>query len=647
MKKTFIILAAALTAIAVSCSETDLSPVEGRLDKVESDIAALQTRVSALEKLNQEIEDLQKLKKNTYVSGASKKDGVWTIVLSDGTVITVGEYVDGGNAPAIGIDSEGFWTFDGERLLHEGKPVKAIVTAPVIGVDNEGYWTVTIDGTTSRFTDAGGNPIKAVVKEGDSFFTSVEPSGDDLVFTLKSGEKFTLKVAPEFKFEVKGVSGTVEFEEEETKEFDVEAVNIADAMISAPANWKVSLTDAKLSITAPLNEPATKALNVSTDDLVVAIYAVSNEGCSVIVKIPVKLLEAKYDRNSYLSMWDAGMDINIGGEVYNKAAYGEAAHITAASADKRIYPGKNAVTFVDSDTEATLGWYDALDCIVIGDKPGTPAKVVASQQGNPKAGGSFVLKNVAFSWDPAFTNAVLYTSSEINSLVLDGCKIDHECRFIDRNGVGVKNVIVTDCDIKVIKRAGVAYDVHRAIITGRMPSAFDGQKIVFRNNVVWSAESTGIKYTLISSANSSNVGGSFSEVEISGNTFYKIHLGWDYFATVGKVTGSISVSSNLMYCDPSESNGIFIPVIVNGMTKAELEGLTCKTSGNSGYMLNGYWYIYGSDGGWKGAGLDAPERLRYPGDTGATTDINPFVSFDTATGKHVKASAFASVGASR
>ena len=89
-KNCFIIVLLSLMAFA-ACEKTDLSPVEQRLDALEGDVKNIKEQLATLDKLNKDIVALQALKSCTYVSGTSfnAQTGVWTLSLSDGTVIDV------------------------------------------------------------------------------------------------------------------------------------------------------------------------------------------------------------------------------------------------------------------------------------------------------------------------------------------------------------------------------------------------------------------------------------------------------------------------------------------------------------------------------------------------------------------------------
>ena len=348
MKKRFFLLALLSVLLLPSCEETDLSPVESRLDALEGEVKDIKAKLATLDQINKDIAALQALKANTTVTGASLNPdtGIWTVSLSDGTVIDVFAANGGSNVPVISIDADGYWTLDGTRILVNGVPVSALGRigetgpagpagpAPVLGVDAEGYWTVTVGETTTRVTDASGQPVKAVVEAGDSYFSDVKllPDGKKISFTLKNGESITLSVAEDavpFKFEIKDVDGLESFEEEETKVYDVVCENVADAMIAAPEGWEVSLTDTKLTVTAPV---LTKSLSVSTGDSQIVFYVVCIDGRSKIVRMDVKVGPAPYDKKSLHSMYEYGLPVVIDGVQYTKADYGESKLLSAEDA---------------------------------------------------------------------------------------------------------------------------------------------------------------------------------------------------------------------------------------------------------------------------------------------------------------------------
>ena len=145
--------AAFLTGIFAACS--DLSDLEQRVDSLESRVAALETVLPAL---NSNIEALQALTAGGTINSATQKDGVWTIVLSNGETLTLTQGSIGvGNAPVMSVDKDGYWMVNygngAEYLMFGDQKVMAVGTngiTPQFGVDASGFWTVSYDGGKGR-----------------------------------------------------------------------------------------------------------------------------------------------------------------------------------------------------------------------------------------------------------------------------------------------------------------------------------------------------------------------------------------------------------------------------------------------------------------------------------------------------------------
>ena len=198
MKRSLIgfISMAAMVSLAAAC--TDLSGVEGRIDDLESRMAAMTNSVN---ELNNNVKALQAFSQSGQtVKGIVKNGNVYTITLGDGTVHNI-TIENGPIALNVAVDAEGYWTIDGKRVIGpDGKPVKATGEkgdkgdkgddgsagangadgkTPIFGVDSEGYWTIRYSETeqAQRITDENGAYVLA---KGSSSTGSETPSGSCL-----------------------------------------------------------------------------------------------------------------------------------------------------------------------------------------------------------------------------------------------------------------------------------------------------------------------------------------------------------------------------------------------------------------------------------------------------------------------------------
>ena len=276
---------------AAACS--DLSELEDRVDTLESRVQALENVIPAL---NENIEALQALAGGGTINKVEVKDGVYTITLSNGEVLTINQGSIGvANPPVMSLDKDGFWMVDygtgAEYLLVNDNKVNATGEngiTPVFGVDANGYWTVSYDcgKTYEQVLGADEKPVSAVPQEGaDEYFSDVVYDGKTFTIELKDGKKITLPVVPTFYFSIE-VEGEQVLQAGETKIYPVKSEGVVSAAVVAkPAGVEVSLDDKSLTVRAL---GATKAVAAdSRKDI--AVLALSAEGFATIAKMQVSV----------------------------------------------------------------------------------------------------------------------------------------------------------------------------------------------------------------------------------------------------------------------------------------------------------------------------------------------------------------------
>ena len=197
--------------------EARLTTLETLCQQANSNIEALQTAVSALEK-NVYVSAIVPVKKNGEVIGyAISFTNAETITIyhgQDGDKGEQGEKGNDGATPAVGLkqDADGtyYWTLNGEWLLDDsGKKVPASgkdgadglpgASGPqgAAGKDGvtpqlkieEGYWYVSYDGGKTWSDEPLG---AAGASDDESIFTEVTYDTDYVYLTLADGEKLTL-----------------------------------------------------------------------------------------------------------------------------------------------------------------------------------------------------------------------------------------------------------------------------------------------------------------------------------------------------------------------------------------------------------------------------------------------------------------------
>lgn len=305
-------LLAAVALAAAACQQSDIDDLERDIDDLRSRLTALETQVDVL---NDNLEALRKLLNGATVNSVEEKNGVYTVTLSNGDVLTLTQGSEGGYyTPTFGVDAEGYWTvsFDGTTYARitgaDGKPVQGVARpgetgskgedgfAPQFKVDAQGNWLVSSDGgkNFTQVLDPDGKPVNAASGAAtDKFFADVKVGGSVLTVTLLDGKSYDIPIVSNFKCVISGAEGVIAFSLKETRDFDVTMLGVAATVVTAPEGWTASLTakqdaaaDAPthtLTVGAPENK--TRAAADSRTD--VCILAVADNGLSTIAKLRV------------------------------------------------------------------------------------------------------------------------------------------------------------------------------------------------------------------------------------------------------------------------------------------------------------------------------------------------------------------------
>ncbi len=264
--------------------------INDRLDALEKMVSATNKDLTALQTIVNSVQN------QVTITSVEKTENGYIIKFSDGNEATITNGVDGADAPEISVvvgeDGKYYWTLDGTILTVDGKKVCASGTdavAPQVRVNPDTkMWEVSADG--GKTWESTG-----VVAEGTSggsgVFSSVDSTNEDyVIFTLADGTTFSVprSDAGSPVFAIAGAQGVQGFVAGETREYDVEASNVADFIVSKPDGWRVKYADSKLSITAP------DAANIYAEkEGIVALNVVSASGKSMIVKISVAMCELR------------------------------------------------------------------------------------------------------------------------------------------------------------------------------------------------------------------------------------------------------------------------------------------------------------------------------------------------------------------
>lgn len=236
------------------------------------------------------------------------EDNVYTVVLSDGTelTLTVGE-AGVGNVPLITVDDDGFWMVDyrdgkgavyltdnGRKFCSTGKDA----VTPVFSVDPEGYWMIDYGDGPVHVLDSKGGKVLATSSEEtlDPLFEEVvyDKAAGTLTVTLRAdGRKISLPVVPDFLLALSNADGLQLFDYGQTKVFPVRSKGVGDAIVQTPLGWSAVLEEGSFSVTAPIQTRSTPVADSDTD---VVIVAQSASGRYISVsKVRVSLSDAEID----------------------------------------------------------------------------------------------------------------------------------------------------------------------------------------------------------------------------------------------------------------------------------------------------------------------------------------------------------------
>ena len=250
----------------------EINDLKSQVEKLNSDLAKVQTTVS-------------KLESGKYVTDYTKTTDGCTLTFNDGSTVTVENGIPGTDAPVIGIqESNGvfYWTLtiNGETNwlttpAPESKMIPVSGKTPVMGVDAEGYWTV----DNIRLEDDNNNPVKAGVDAAISIFTDSEETEESVTLTLAGGDKIVLPKVGKLTIEIS--MPYAEFAYGQKRTFAVTLKGVEKTTFNKPDGWKVDLTDGILTVTSPV-EANTYA---DTAGVIAIIGMRDNSSCMAELKV--------------------------------------------------------------------------------------------------------------------------------------------------------------------------------------------------------------------------------------------------------------------------------------------------------------------------------------------------------------------------
>ncbi len=274
MKKFFYLVAA--VAMLFTACEFDPTDLTNRIDDLENRVAELEETVAAL---NQDIAGVETLvnalEKNVYVSRIVKGETGYEVYFTNGEKI---EIADGkaGDAGKDGVtvtvmldeeDGQYYWAVvkdgvssfievDGKRLPVKGEQGNT-PKMRVVMEGETGYWEVSYDNgeTWERVLLEDGTPVTTSGGAGGLFKEAyVDEETNTAVFVFLNGETLEIELRSDLYINFKGEAvESADFRYGETKTFELEAVGVKKAIVTAPDEWKSSFDKESgvWTITAP------------------------------------------------------------------------------------------------------------------------------------------------------------------------------------------------------------------------------------------------------------------------------------------------------------------------------------------------------------------------------------------------------------
>ena len=216
MKKE-LVMSLGLALSCLACSKYDDSALNDRLAKLEQRVGAIEEKVKVAN------EDIKKLKdlvsastQGKTITEVKETNEGYDLIFSDKQVISIKHGRNGadGHSPKISVAQENgvyYWQLDGQWLLDaQGQKVRVSgETGPVgpqgpqgvAGQDgktpklriNAGKWEVAYgDNDWKEVPGSAGATLGETTVEGLDLFKKIELDGDNVVITLKSGDKIKL-----------------------------------------------------------------------------------------------------------------------------------------------------------------------------------------------------------------------------------------------------------------------------------------------------------------------------------------------------------------------------------------------------------------------------------------------------------------------
>lgn len=210
---TFMVILMSVNFVACN-NEYDDSEIWDKINSLDERISQIE---NSLKTYNENISSLnvivKALQNNLFIKSVSSTVNGYIITFSDNTTATITNGENGKDAPVINVryyNGRYYWTqtingvtewlYDNDGNMIPTSGIDG--STPLLNVDTQGNWIISYDNgvTYNNINDKNGNPIKAVGKDGDSFFYSVKVTKDELFIELADGTEFVIPLGEQLPY---------------------------------------------------------------------------------------------------------------------------------------------------------------------------------------------------------------------------------------------------------------------------------------------------------------------------------------------------------------------------------------------------------------------------------------------------------------
>lgn len=410
--------------------------------------------------------------------------------------------------------------------------------------------------------------ILTIKKEADGSTAGIEgivAKNGKLEITISETEIVEVPIVSGFVFAVtkngKAISGVQKIETGGSIEFSVEQKGVASAaVVACPAEFKVVLTDTRLTVNSLEEATAVAALKTratadsSTD---IAILAVSDNGLSVLFKLQLEVVAPgeggnedggeddggndggeTVPTNDY-EKYMAGQDITVGSITINKSVYGDATLIRNDSENKVIE--STGVYFVDSAAEGVSIKSDAEKLVILSldEKGATVTRGGQTAFVATAATDYFIASNIRYITTNTQGNVFgAKGDGDIETILFNKVQIEIPAGMnMIYSAKNIVNFSMTDCDVKLHKGSDV-----KNILQTNTTNTY--ASVVFKNNIFYCTDTDG---TLSNFGLFTNNNATIASLEFRNNTIAGVYCKATSGYISAKEIKAGDVVSNLFY----------------------------------------------------------------------------------------------------